>query len=219
MRDGAPHVPTGDGAVGAPAFAVGGDFARLGNGFLAVEKSETFLHGVIVDGQNVRAAEPEDEKHFDGPGADAADGNQPLDQLLIGHIARHFQRRNHAINRFLREIFHGHGFCAREARFAQSGDAGAQDFFGSGANTVRAERFDARENRAGGLAGDALVGDGLEQRFVNAPAFVELEREFADVGDQAAEALVRLGQVLVRFEVIERERETAGCGVHGRETG
>jgi len=77
--DGAPHVPTGDGAIGAPALAECGQLARLGNFFLAVGNGESLLHAVVVDGQDVGAAEAEDEEHLDGPRADAAHRDEPVE--------------------------------------------------------------------------------------------------------------------------------------------
>src|SRR6266851_159912 len=75
--EGSPHVPACDGAVGAPALAEGQKF--LGLVLLAVSYGPTLLHSEVVDGEDVGAAEIEDEEHLDGPGADAADGVQALD--------------------------------------------------------------------------------------------------------------------------------------------
>src|SRR6202041_2689059 len=75
----APHVPTGYGAVGTPAFAESRQLARLGDFFFAVGEGETFLHAVIVDGQHVGSAQAEDQKHFNGPRTDAAHGDEALD--------------------------------------------------------------------------------------------------------------------------------------------
>src|SRR5437762_4494075 len=61
---GAPHVPTGDGTVGAPTFAEGEEFIGLGHVFFAVGDGPTFLDAEIVDGENVGAAETEDQEHF-----------------------------------------------------------------------------------------------------------------------------------------------------------
>ena len=54
---GAPHVPTGDGAVGAPALAEGEEFLGLGHVLLTVGDGPALLDAEIVDGENVRAAE------------------------------------------------------------------------------------------------------------------------------------------------------------------
>src|SRR6266849_2559066 len=78
-REGSPHVPTRDGAVRAPAFPEGQEFLGLGHVFLAVGYGPAFLHAEVVDGEDVGAAEIEDEEHLDGPGADAADGVEALD--------------------------------------------------------------------------------------------------------------------------------------------
>ena len=49
------------------------------------------------------------------------------------------------------------------------------------------------------------MSNGFEQRFVNAVAFVQLEGKFANIGNQAPQALVGLRQMLVRFQVVEGE--------------
>ena len=71
---GAPHVPTGDSAVGTPAFAEGQKFFGFGLVFFAVGDGPAFLDAEVVDGENVGAAQAEDQKHFNRPRADAADG-------------------------------------------------------------------------------------------------------------------------------------------------
>src|SRR2546425_12316819 len=73
---GAPHVPTGDCAVRAPALAEREQFLGRGHVLFAVGDSPALSDAEVVDGENVGAAEPEDQKHLDGPGADAADGNK-----------------------------------------------------------------------------------------------------------------------------------------------
>src|ERR1700682_1398593 len=48
--EGAPHVPTGDGAVGAPAFAEGEELLGLGHVFLAVGYGPAFFYARGVGG-------------------------------------------------------------------------------------------------------------------------------------------------------------------------
>ena len=109
---GAPHVPTGDGTVGAPTFAEGEKFLGLGHVLLAIGDGPAFLDAEIVDGENVRAAKAEDQKHFDGPRADAVDGNETLDELFVGEVSGLFECGDDAVDGFLREVFHGYNFCA-----------------------------------------------------------------------------------------------------------
>src|SRR5208283_6083385 len=80
----APHVPTGDGAIGTPALA---EFEKLlgrGHVLFAVGDGPTLFYAEVVDGKHVGATEAENQKHFDGPGADAADGDEALDELVVG---------------------------------------------------------------------------------------------------------------------------------------
>src|SRR5881392_812832 len=84
--EGAPHVPTGDGAVGTPAFAEGEEFFGAGLVFFAVGDGPALLYAEVVDRKNVGATEAEDEEHFDGPGADAADRDEALDEFFVGEF-------------------------------------------------------------------------------------------------------------------------------------
>ncbi len=49
---GAPHVPTGDGAVRTPALAEGQEFVGRGHVLFAVGDGPTFSHAEVVDGEN-----------------------------------------------------------------------------------------------------------------------------------------------------------------------
>ena len=88
---GTPHVPTGDSAVGTPAFAESEEFLRLGHVLFAVGDGPAFFDAEVVDGENVGATEAEDQEHFDGPGADAADGDEALDEVFVGELYGFFE--------------------------------------------------------------------------------------------------------------------------------
>ncbi len=192
--EGAPHIPTGDGAIGAPAVAEGEEFFGAGLVLFAVSDRPTFLHAEVVDGKNVRTAQAENQKHFDGPRADAANGDEALDEFFVGEFFGFFERRDDAADGFLREIFHGADFCAGEAGFTESFRAEFDHFVRSGDSAIGAERFDAGENCCGSFAGDGLVGDGFEESIVRrlVSFHSELERpaaayEFGDDGIAAGE--------------------------------
>ena len=116
---GAPHVPTGDGSVGTPTFAKGEEFLGLGHVLLAVGDGPAFFDAEVVDGENVGAAKAEDQEHFDGPGADAADGNEAFDEFFVGELLGLFEGGDDAVDGFLREVLHGEDFGAGEASLAE----------------------------------------------------------------------------------------------------
>lgn len=163
---GTPHVPTGDGAIGTPAFAEGEEIFGLGLVFFAVGDGPAFLYAEVVDRENVGAAEAKDQKHFNRPGADAADGGEALDELFVRDLLRFFERRHDAFDSLLGEVFHGQDFCAGEAGFAKSGFAELENFLRRRDAASRTEGFDAGEDGGGGFAGNGLVGDGFEKGFV-----------------------------------------------------
>ena len=84
--EGAPHVPTGDSAVGTPAFAKSEEFLGTGLVFFAVSGGPAFLHAEVVDRENIGAAQAKNQKHFDGPGADAANRDEALNEFLVGEF-------------------------------------------------------------------------------------------------------------------------------------
>jgi len=99
---GAPHVPTGDGAVRAPAFAEGENFLGFGHVFFAVGDGPAFFDAEVVDGEDVGAAEMEDQEHFYRPGADAADGDEALEEFFVGETLGLLERWNYSTDRFFR---------------------------------------------------------------------------------------------------------------------
>src|SRR6266851_7527291 len=109
---GAPHVPTGDGAIGAPAFAEREEFLGLGHMLFAVGDGPAFFDAEVVDGENVGAAEAEDQEHFDGPGADAADRDETFDELFVGEFFGLFEGGDDAVDGFL---LRRDRLCARRA--------------------------------------------------------------------------------------------------------
>src|ERR1700733_14423390 len=93
---GAPEIPAGYGAPGLPFFCAamhdvgfgkvhGGDL--VGGFEFAEGEGEAFADAVVAYGEDVGAAEAEDQQHFDGPAADASDPGEVLDDGFIGHAA------------------------------------------------------------------------------------------------------------------------------------
>ncbi len=202
---GTPHVPACDGAVRAPAFAKGEEFFRFRHVLFAVGDGPAFFDAEVVDGENVGAAEAEDEKHFDGPGADAADGNEALDEFFVGELFGLFECGDNAVEGFLGEVFHGEDFCAGEAGFAQDGLSQLQHFLRSGGAAGSAECFDAAVDGGGGFTGDGLVGDGFDQGFVRRLGGFNLELKRGGFFDQVLQVFIAFGEVLGGFCKVKRE--------------
>ena len=93
---GAPEVPAGDRAPRLPFPGAALHNVRFGEvegrdlvGWLelAEGEGEAFADAEVGYRQDVGAAEAEDEQHFNGPAADAADLGQVLDDGFVGHAA------------------------------------------------------------------------------------------------------------------------------------
>ena len=210
--EGAPHVPAGDGAVGAPAFAEGQEFLGLGHMFFSVGDGPAFFDAEVVDGEDVRAAEAEDQKHFDGPGADAANGYEAFDEFLIGEFLGFFERRDDAFDGLLGQILHGKNFCAGESGLAQGGLAKLQHFLGRGCAAGGAEAFDTAEDGGGGFAGDGLVGDGFEEDLVRRLSVSDVDLERGRFCDETLQPLVACGEMLGCCGNVEGERGSCHRG-------
>ena len=152
--------------------------------FFAVGDGPALLDAEVVNGEDVRAAEAEDQEHFDGPGADAADGDKALDEFFVGHFFRLFERGDDAVDGLLREVLHGENFCAGETCFAERGPFEFKDFLGSGNAAGGAEGFDATKDGGGGFAGDGLVGNGFEENLVGAVRAIRFDAELLGFFDQ-----------------------------------
>ncbi len=209
---GAPHVPAGDGAVGTPALAESEEFFGFGLVFFAVGDGPAFLYAQVVDGKHVGAAEAENQKHFDGPGANAADRSQPLDEFFVGEFLRVFESGDSALDRFFGEIFHGDNFRAREAGFAKSLFAQLEHFLRRGRAARRAERFDPSKNGGGRFTGDGLVSDSFQQRFIGVLEVVEVHLKGFRFGDERFQFFVAFRKLLDGFG--EVKRRTGRCGGH-----
>jgi len=208
---GTPHVPTGDGAVWAPAFAESEELLGLGHVLLAVGDGPTFLNAEVVDGEDIRATKAEDQEHFDGPGADAADGDETFDELFVGELLGLFESGDDAVDGFLREVLHGEDFGAGETGFAKRGLSQLEHFLWSGDATIGTKGFDAGEDGGGGFAGNRLVSDGFDQGFVRRLGGCDLELKWSRFFDQALKTLIAFSEVLGGFGKIERERRSSHC--------
>ena len=209
--EGAPHVPAGDGSVGAPAFAELQEFLGLWHVLFAVGDGPAFFYAEVVDRENVGTAEPEDQKHFNGPGADAAYGDEALDQLFVGEFFGLFERGDDAGDGLLREVFHGQDFCAGEPGFAKHRLAKFQHLLGRRRAAVAAQRLDAAKDGGRGFAGNGLVGDGFEERFVGRLKLVGVSLEGNGIGDEFGEFFVDGGEMLHSLLEIEG-RSADGLG-------
>ena len=204
---GAPHIPRGDGAVGAPTLAEGEEFLGLGHVFLTVGDGPALLDAQVVDGENVGASEAEDQKHFDGPGADAANGDEAFDEFFVGHFFRLFMSGDDAFESFLGEILHGQDFCAGEAGFAQGVLAEFEHLFGRGRAVTAGERFNATEDGGGGFAGDGLVGDGFEKGFIGGRSASDVGLKGERFFDEPGKTLIGGGEVSCGGGEVKRQRE------------
>jgi len=173
--------------------------------FSAVSDGPAFLYAEVVDGKNIRPAEAEDQEHFNGPGADAADGDEAFDEFFIGEFFGFFECRDDAPDRLFGEILHGQDFCAGKARFAEDLAADFEHLLGRGNSPFCAERFDATEDGGGSLAGDGLVGDGFEERFVGRLVRFHFGLEGSRSADEFGQRLVAGAEMLNCGVEIERK--------------
>jgi len=106
-------------AVRAPAFAEGEEFLGLGHTPLAVGDGPALPDAEVVDGQHVGPAEAEDQKHFDGPNTDAPHGDEPLDELFVGHLVSLIERGDDTRQGFAGEVLHRENLGTREPSLAE----------------------------------------------------------------------------------------------------
>ena len=125
-----------------------------------------------------------------------------------------FEGGNDAVDCFLREVFHGEGFCLGEAGSAKDGLAELEHLFRRRGPAVGAEGLDAAEDSGGGFAGDGLMGDGFEKGFVRAIRPVGLDAELLGFFDQRGELRVSCRQgIHCEAQVEWRQAKFLGHGL------
>ena len=204
---GAPEVPAGDGAPGLPFFCAavhdvgfgevhGGDF--VGGFEFAEGEGEAFADAVVVDGEDVGAAEAEDEEHLDGPAADAADLGEVLDDGFVGHTADAGEGGDGAVEGLGGEVAEGEGLVVGEAGGAELLVGAVEQVLG-GEVLVGCDRVEGFKQAAvdggGGLAVELLVDDALDQGFEGGLGAGELHGEGAGALDEFAEFGVGGGEI------------------------
>src|SRR5215469_14438074 len=204
---GAPHVPACYGAPGFPAFAAfvhlvwfgevhGGDF--VGGLELAEGEGEAFADSVVGDGEDVGAAEAEDEEHLDGPATDSADLREVLDDGVVGHAADAGERGYGAVDSFGSEIAEGEHLVLGEAGLTELLVGRVEDVFR--AEVLWAVRGvealdEALMNGCGSLAVELLVDDGFDQGLEGRLCAGEAEGEGAGSLDELCELGVGGGEI------------------------
>jgi hypothetical protein len=115
----APQVPRRSRAIRLPALAIGEQRLRLRQVAEAVGKLETLAHAEVIAWQHVGAAQAEHQQHLGRPPADAAHGNEALDQLVVGERGRGVIVGDGAIEGLRGEVFQRGDLREGEADAAQ----------------------------------------------------------------------------------------------------
>jgi ubiquinone/menaquinone biosynthesis C-methylase UbiE len=161
-----PQIPGGDAAIRRPDFAERRHFAGFRLRLQLVQQPIALAHAEIVDRQDIFPAEREDQQHFDGPAADAADHRQPLDQLRVAEARGGAAGRHHALRRLRGDVADRGGFSRGEAAGAHRRVVGGQHLLWGRERHLRIQRGEPAEDRTRGVAVQLLVGDRGDQRLI-----------------------------------------------------
>src|ERR1035437_6602701 len=156
----APKVPTGHGAVGAPAVGHPFHFVRGGEGFQIVGFADGVADAQVAGGEDVGALEGEDQEHVSGPDADALDLGEAEDDLVVGEggeICEH----NFARAGVAGEVVDVGGLLGGKSQGAHTGGAELKDGFGGDHALDRGG--ETAEDDAGDASAELLEYNGLDQ--------------------------------------------------------
>jgi hypothetical protein len=173
----------------------GGDFVC---GFeLAEGEGKAFADAVVVDGEDVRATEAEDEEHLDGPAADATDLNEVLDDGFVGHATDTGEGGYGAVEGFGGQVAEGEGLVVGEAGGTElfvgaiEKVLGGEVFVGGGG----VEAFEqAAVNGCCCFAVKLLIDDAFNERFEGGLGAGDAELEGTGVPDEFAQFRVGCGE-------------------------
>ena len=171
----------------------GGDF--VGGFEFAEGEGEAFADAVVVDGEDVGAAEAEDEEHLDGPAADAADLGEVFDDGFVGHAADVGEGGDGAVDGFGGEVAEGEHLVFGEAGGAELLVGAVEEVLrggmGCGAWAEGHDGGEAFEQAAvdggGGFAVELLIDDGFDEGFEGGLGAGDAHGEGAGALDELAE--------------------------------
>ena len=172
-------------------------------------EGEAFADAVVAGGEDVGAAEAEDEEHFYCPAADATDLGEVLDDGFVGHAADAGEGGDGAVEGFGGEVAESEGLVGGEAGGAELRGGDVEDLLGGGVDGgERGHGLKAGDEAGvdggGGFAVELLIDDGFGEGFEGGLAGGEAHGEGAGSGDEAGE-----------FGVCGGERGDGLCGVVG----
>jgi hypothetical protein len=217
---------------GLPAFGTGAHdvgFGEIGwgdfvGGFEAEEgEGEAFADAVVVYGEDVGAAEPEDEEHLYCPTANAADLSEVFDDGFVGHATDAREGGYGAIEGFGGEVAEGEGFVVGEAGGAELLVGAVEKVLSGGVDADAGDRVEALEQAAvdgcGGLAVELLIDDAFDKGFKWGLRAGHAEGEGSGALDELTEFGVGGGELFACESCVVARwpwaGEWAGHGVHG----
>src|SRR5207244_8700285 len=208
---GAPQIPARCRAIRPPSRAAPLQIGARRQLALLEGDREPLADAIVVRGQDVRAAEAEDQEHLHRPPADPTHLCQAFDDSRVLHAMDLGERGELPVGGPAREVAQREELRAREAGPAELRVRDAQELPGRGPFVrARKERTQTREDRRRSLAGELLVDYRLRERAEEAGRLPELHAKGADGVDDARERPVGRTQVLDRDPGIEAERAVAG---------
>ena len=191
-----------------------GGFKGAGFGEALEGERKALADAVVGDGENVWAAHAEDEEHFDGPGADAADLGEVLDDFGVGHFFDGGVGGDGSVEDLGGEVAEGFDLVAGDAGGAEGLIGGVEEKLGGG---IAAEVLaDAAVNGGGSFAVELLIEDGLEQGFKGRGGGSEPKGERAGAADEAGEFEIGGAEVLDGLVGVEGKFAAAAVVNHGR---
>jgi len=172
-------------------------------------EGEAFADAVVAGGEDVGAAEAEDQEHLDGPLSDSADLCEVVDDDVVGHLPNTGEGGDSAVEGFGGEVAEGEGLVGGEAGGAEFGGRDVEDLLWSGVDGgERGHGLEARDEPSvdggGSFAVELLIDDGFGERFKGRLLCGEANGERASAGDKFCE-----------FEIGCGERGRGDCGVVG----
>src|SRR5262249_21904937 len=151
----------------------------------AKREREAFADAVVVERENIRTAQTEHQKHFDGPATYPADRREAFDDGVVVHRVDFSQRWELACLHLLGEIFQRQNFRSRQPGTAQLRSGGTEyTVRGESLVRVREEGADPGVDGRRGFARELLVHDGFGKRRKDARRPFQLHSEGADGIDE-----------------------------------
>src|SRR5688572_10798589 len=190
-----PEIPGCSRPVGSPALSVSLYFFWHRHRTPIIRNTESVAYTEVVDGQDIRSSQLEDQQHFDCPATDPTDRNKPLDDRFVVELPNDRACRHGPVERLGRQVAKGGNLGLRKSGATNCLLVHRKQIGWLREPPRRKQGDEPTQNTLCRFLVQLLIRNGSYQRFKRRPLGLWSEGEGTDVTDQLSHDRICFGQM------------------------